>query len=145
MGGIALRVAVILLSGFVLRLGWEQTFNPSTPALAQTDDLDCADFPSQEAAQAEYNRDPSDPNGLDADDDGEACEDSDFGGGGDDGGDGTDDGQYGDGDGGVVTPGGNGLMRAGGPESGPVPLMPGGGCPPEYPEARGDACYRGAG
>ena len=37
-------------------------------------DLDCADFASQEAAQAEYDADPSDPNGLDRDDDGYACE-----------------------------------------------------------------------
>ena len=49
----------------------------SPAALAQTgetDDLDCADFASQEAAQAELDADPSDPNGLDADDDGIACE-----------------------------------------------------------------------
>ena len=31
---------------------------------------------------------------------------------------------------------------AGRPERGPVPLMPGGGCPEEYPVERGDACYR---
>jgi hypothetical protein len=36
--------------------------------------LDCADFATQEEAQAEFDADPSDPNGLDADDDGEACE-----------------------------------------------------------------------
>jgi hypothetical protein len=38
-------------------------------------DLDCADFATQEEAQAEYDSDPSDPNGLDGDDDGVACED----------------------------------------------------------------------
>jgi hypothetical protein len=38
-------------------------------------DLDCADFASQAEAQAELNRDPSDPNRLDADNDGKACED----------------------------------------------------------------------
>ena len=37
-------------------------------------DLDCKDFPSQAAAQAELRRDPSDPHGLDADRDGIACE-----------------------------------------------------------------------
>lgn len=37
-------------------------------------DLDCANFSSQEAAQAEFNADPSDPNGLDRDDDAYACE-----------------------------------------------------------------------
>jgi hypothetical protein len=30
---------------------------------------------------------------------------------------------------------------AGGPRGGPVPLMPGGGCPVEYPVERGGACY----
>ncbi|WP_327666505.1 excalibur calcium-binding domain-containing protein [Streptomyces sp. NBC_00485] len=42
-------------------------------AHAQTD-LDCRDFAFQEDAQAEFNRDPSDPFRLDADNDGIACE-----------------------------------------------------------------------
>lgn len=33
------------------------------------------------------------------------------------------------------------LFQSGGPEDGPVPLMPGGGCPPEYPVEKGDGCY----
>ena len=33
------------------------------------------------------------------------------------------------------------LMDAGGPAAGPAPLMPGGGCPEEYPVRRYDACY----
>lgn len=33
------------------------------------------------------------------------------------------------------------LLRAGGPEEGPVPPMPGGGCPKEYPVERDTACY----
>ena len=33
------------------------------------------------------------------------------------------------------------LMDAGGPTAGPVPLMPGGRCPQEYPVRRNDACY----
>jgi hypothetical protein len=33
------------------------------------------------------------------------------------------------------------LMNAGGPTAGPVPLMPGGGCPEEYPVRRHEACY----
>lgn len=37
-------------------------------------DLDCIDFATQAEAQAVYNQDPSDPNGLDADNDGIACE-----------------------------------------------------------------------
>lgn len=33
------------------------------------------------------------------------------------------------------------LFTSGGPEDGPVPPMPGGGCPPEYPVEKGDGCY----
>src|SRR5215207_3666173 len=42
-------------------------------AAAQTD-LNCSSFATQEEAQAELNRDPSNPNNLDADNDGIACE-----------------------------------------------------------------------
>jgi LPXTG-motif cell wall-anchored protein len=45
------------------------------PSGAAAQDLDCADFSTQAEAQAELNSDPSDPNGLDADNDGQACED----------------------------------------------------------------------
>lgn len=42
---------------------------------AQTlEDLDCMDFPSQEAAQGNLRADPSDPNGLDPEQNGIACE-----------------------------------------------------------------------
>ena len=34
------------------------------------------------------------------------------------------------------------IMDCGGPENGPVPLMPGGSCLVEYPTQRGDLCYR---
>ncbi len=51
--------------------GTGMTQQPTTPT---TSDLDCADFASQAEAQATFNADPSDPNGLDADDDGIACE-----------------------------------------------------------------------
>jgi len=52
---------------------------PTVPASASKPssafvDLDCKDFPSQAAAQAELRRNPSDPHGLDADRDGIACE-----------------------------------------------------------------------
>jgi hypothetical protein len=39
-----------------------------------TADLDCADFATQQEAQAELERDPSDRNNLDSDNDGVACE-----------------------------------------------------------------------
>lgn len=44
-------------------------------AMAQ-DDLDCIDFATEAEAQAVFDADPSDPNGLDGDGDGLACEDS---------------------------------------------------------------------
>jgi len=47
---------------------------PPTPARDPGVDIDCADFRSQAEAQAELERDPSDPNNLDADNHGEACE-----------------------------------------------------------------------
>jgi hypothetical protein len=34
------------------------------------------------------------------------------------------------------------LLEAGGPEDGPVPALPGGGCPAEFPVEQGNACYR---
>lgn len=34
------------------------------------------------------------------------------------------------------------LMNAGGPATGPIPLMPGGECPAEFPVQSGGACYR---
>ena len=33
-------------------------------------------------------------------------------------------------------------FKAGGPQAGPVPLMPNGGCPKEFPMKEGGACYR---
>ncbi len=44
----------------------------SGTALAQ--DLDCINFDTQQEAQAEFDADPSDPNDLDRDNDGKACE-----------------------------------------------------------------------
>lgn len=48
--------------------------SPGPGASPGADDLDCADFATQAEAQAEFDADPSDPNGLDADADGIACE-----------------------------------------------------------------------
>jgi hypothetical protein len=42
---------------------------------ANAADRDCPDFTSQAAAQAAFNAVPGDPERLDADDDGKACED----------------------------------------------------------------------
>lgn len=44
------------------------------PAVVAQDDLNCDDFDTQEEAQQQLDEDPSDPHGLDTDDDGVACE-----------------------------------------------------------------------
>lgn len=47
---------------------------PSSSGSTRGGDLNCSDFSSQAAAQAELRRDPSDPHGLDRDRDGISCE-----------------------------------------------------------------------
>ena len=44
------------------------------PGTALAQDLDCGDFTTQEEAQTAFDADPSDPERLDADGDGVACE-----------------------------------------------------------------------
>jgi hypothetical protein len=137
---------LMLASGFTLRMAWEEIASPTTPAVAQTDQYDCASFGSQESAQAELERNPDDPSNLDSDNDGLACEDYDYG---------------------VsgtsptasptatvsptatasptatISPTPKTVLDSGGPERGPVPLLPGGGgCPDEYPVEKDGACYR---
>src|ERR671916_300224 len=69
-------VGLVLVAGFVLRGTYEQTIDPSKPAVAQADQYDCASFGSQESAQVELDSDPSDPNNLDSDGNGIACDNS---------------------------------------------------------------------
>jgi hypothetical protein len=149
---VALRlliVALVLASGVTLRVAWEELANPTTPAFAQTDQYDCASFGSQESAQAELERNPDDPSNLDSDQDGQACEDYDYG---VDGGGSTSSAtasatvdqyssaaatdQY---EQGVAAAS---LFDSGGPASGAVPLMPGGSCPAEFPTELDGACYQ---
>src|ERR671912_1307138 len=73
-----LVVGLVLVAGLVTRVTYEQLVYPSKPAAAQADQYDCASFGSQESAQAELERDPSDPNGLDTDGNGRACDDYDY-------------------------------------------------------------------
>lgn len=140
-------VALVLACGFTGRMAWEFTAEPQSTirtAQAQTGDRDCPDFSSQAEAQAVFDADPSDPERLDADEDGQACETFDYGtGGGNENNDNAADDQYNND---TTTPkqrdqGNDDLMNAGGPEDGPVPVMPGGGCPEEYPVERDDGCY----
>jgi hypothetical protein len=74
-----LVVVLVLEAGFTARVVCEEITDPITPAFAPgVDQYDCASFGSQASAQAELQRDPSDPNNLDADNDGQACEDYDY-------------------------------------------------------------------
>jgi hypothetical protein len=134
-GRMLVLAVLVFASGFMLRVAWEQLAHPATPALAQSvaegDLYDCPDFTTQPEAQQQLL--PGDPYGLDADSDGQAC-------------DSLPGGTTTGGTTGVTTGSisrGNGdLLRSGGPENGPVPLMPDGGCPVEYPTQRGVLCYR---
>jgi hypothetical protein len=145
-------IALVLASGFTLRVAWEELANPTTPAFAQTDQYDCASFGSQESAQAELERNPDDPSNLDPDNDGQACEDYDYGvdGGSTSTASATEDqyessatvdqyssaaavDQYVEGVG--------SLFDSGGATGGAVPPMPGGGCPAEFPTEIDGACY----
>ncbi len=150
MGARTLKIVVVLLvlaAGFVGRVTYEQVINPSTPTLAQEDQYDCASFGSQESAQSELNRDPRDPNNLDPDGDGQACDDYEYGG--------TSSTNS-------ASPSSNAsaapeadeqddrtkrrrqdynLMKSGGPYDGPVPLMPDGSCPAEFPTRQNGLCH----
>ena len=136
-----LVIALVLVGGFTLRMAWEELASPTTPAFAQTDQYDCQSFGSQESAQAELERDLSDPSNLDADDDGLACEDYDYGVSGvsptaSPTATGTTTGTA------PPTTPPDSILDSGGPERGPVPPLPSGGCPDEYPVERDSTCYR---
>ena len=150
MGTTTLRllvVGLVLLAGLVSRVTYEQLLHPSEHAAAQSSQYDCASFGSQQSAQAELERDPSDPNALDSDGNGRACDDYD----------------YSATTTNATTPsspspsspspssappsseprsqGDQNLLDAGGPTNGPAPLMPDGTCPPEFPTKHQDLCY----
>jgi hypothetical protein len=153
-------VVLVLVAGFVLRGTYEQIIYPSKPAVAQADQYDCASFGSQESAQVELDSDPSDPNNLDSDGNGIACD------------------NYPYGTSGSVaastpvpstpapssappgetsasaSPSSNAsaspkpkplksrnLFASGGPTNGPVPLMADGRCPAEFPAKRDGLCH----
>lgn len=73
----SLAVAAMLAAAWQLGSGM-----PSVSAEVHTGNLhDCEDFASQSSAQAHLNQNPSDPDNLDSDDDGIACENYDYSGG----------------------------------------------------------------
>ena len=146
-------VGLVFVAGFVLRSAYEQIVYPSKPAVAQADQYDCASFGSQESAQVVLDGDPSDPNNLDSDGNGIACDNYPY-----------------DTSGSVaartpaagtpapstVSPSSNSsaspkpkppqksrnLFASGGPTNGPVPLMADGGCPAEFPAKRNGLCHK---
>jgi hypothetical protein len=152
-----LVVGLVLLAGLVSRVTYEQLIHPRLPAAAQSNQYKCASFGSQQSAQAELERDPSDPYDLDPDNNGSACDDYDYS---------------------ASTTsntttsntttsttrqssaspssaspsstsptsnprpqGDRNLLDAGGPTNGPAPLMPDGTCPPEFPTKHKNLCY----
>ena len=149
-------VGLVLVAGFVLRGTYEQIVHPSKLAVAQADQYDCASFGSQESAQVELDSDPSDPNNLDSDGNGIACDDYPYGTSGSVA---------------ASTPAPSSappdeppasaspssissaspkpkppqkdqsLFASGGPTNGPVPLMADGGCPVEFPLKRNGLCH----
>ena len=136
-----IMVGLVLVAGFVLRSAYEQILYPSNPAVAQADQYDCASFGSQESAQVELDSDPSDPNNLDSDGNGIACDNYPYGGSVP-----------------ATTPAPpssnsspspntkpppelSNLFASGGPKNGPVPLMADGGCPAEFPVKRNGLCH----
>jgi hypothetical protein len=141
-----LVVGLVLLAGLVSRVTYEQLIHPLEPAVAQSSQRDCSSFGSQQSAQAALERDPSDPNGLDADGNGRACDDAS-----------TTTTQSrslpssaspssssssGPSASSPPTPQGDrNLLDAGGPTNGPAPLMPDGTCPPEFPTKHKNLCY----
>ena len=150
---------MLIATTISLRGAWELM-----PSAEAQDILNCDDFDSQAEAQEELRSDPSDPNGLDGrpgdafeGERGIACEDLPPP---------RDEEPVLPDDGpspgptpspsptpppspGPISvpsprpgPDPGTLMEAGGSETGPMPPMPGGGCPKEFPQKWDGACYR---
>jgi hypothetical protein len=162
---LALVVALLVVCVMAARLAWAVAYDGDEDAPAgtgvahatQTDEdlFDCSDFESQEDAQEQLL--DGDPYALDEDGDGTACNEvgvelaaqqteaaSQYS--GEEEYQYADEYQYGslasssstDSD--ATTASGT-LLEAGGPKTGPVPTMPGGGCPDEFPTEKDGACY----
>lgn len=165
---LALVVALLLVCVMAARLAWAVAYGggEGAPAgigiaqAAQSDEdlFDCSDFESEEDAQEQLL--DGDPYVLDEDGDGTACnevgielaaqqtitsqysgdEEYQYS---------TDEEEYqygslaSSGSTDSTTTSAGTLLEAGGPESGPVPLMPDGGCPEEFPTEKDGACHSG--
>jgi hypothetical protein len=134
--------ALVFTCGFTLRVAWESLEEPSeaqAQSPAEGDLYDCGDFATSAEAQAQLL--PGDPYGLDADNDGTACDE--LGGGGSASASASATASASTSASASPVAGGDrNLFDSGGQKNGPVPLMPDGGCPVEYPTQRGDLCYR---
>ncbi len=150
---VALLVACILAArlAWALAYGGEREETPVGIGIARAshsdeDLFDCSDFDSRDDAQQQLL--DGDPYMLDEDGDGIACNEEDielaatrteeeqYSG----------DDQYGSLSASDTTPSSRDtpsetLLEAGGPTDGPVPPMPGGGCPAEFPIAKEARCY----
>src|SRR5919112_1437384 len=145
-------VGLVLVAGFVLRETYEHIIYPSKSAMAQADQYDCASFGSQESAQVQLDSDPSDPNNLDSDGNGVACDNYPYG---TSGSVAARTPAAGTPAPSTVSPSSNSsaspkpkppqksrnLFASGGPTNGPVPLMADGGCPAEFPAKRNGLCH----
>ena len=153
LGRMLILAALVLVGGFTLRLALQDVVDPVAPAEAQSvqegDLYDCEDFTTQPEAQQQLL--PGDPYGLDADGDGQACDDLPGGSSGGGGGSASASASASASTSASASSSASAspkphppddLFNSGGPKHGPVPLMPGGGCPDEYPVERADLCYR---
>src|SRR5918998_708918 len=166
MGNVASKlvmVGLVLAAAFVLRFTYEQMVYPGESALAQADQYDCASFGSQASAQVELDRDPSDPNDLDADGNGRACDDYEYGTSGSVAASSvapsspppvsTPPSSASPGRPSSSTASGSAsappkpqkthkLFASGGSINGPIPLMPNGSCPVEFPVKQNRLCHK---
>jgi hypothetical protein len=155
-------VGLVLVASFVLRGTYEQITYPSKPAVAQADQYDCPSFGSQESAQVELDSDPSDPNNLDSDGNGRACDDYPYGTSGSVAASSVSPSTPAPSSPSTSKPSANAspssnasaspkpkppqksrnLFASGGPTNGPVPLMADGGCPVEFPVKHDGLCHK---
>ena len=124
----AIVLAVICL--LTVRVAWElgpSFVGPERISFAQAAQpggaaVQCSDFETRQQAQSVFEQDEIlYGDALDANINGVACDEGNF----------FDSPQNQGGD----------LLEAGGPSIGPIPLMPDGGCPEEYPVKHTGACY----
>ena len=108
-----LVVALVLACGFTLLMAWKELADPTTPAQAQEETTTV-----QEPTTTPPITTPTQPTAPEPPSPPTTPPTT------------------------TTTPPPTTTMNAGGPERGPVPLMPGGGCPEEYPLERGGACFR---